>query len=87
VTTVVDSNVLIALWDVDDALNREAQAALDFRETGIGVDWELSERVWMRAGRAFGVYAARGQWETAAGAGGFFDRRIRRTKRLPATHV
>jgi predicted nucleic acid-binding protein len=29
VTTAVDSNVLIALWDVDDALNREAQAALD----------------------------------------------------------
>jgi len=29
VTTAIDSNVLIALWDVDDALNREAQAALD----------------------------------------------------------
>ena len=28
-TTVVDSNVLIALWDLDDALNRLAQAALD----------------------------------------------------------
>lgn len=28
-TTVIDSNVLIALWDVDDVLNREALAALD----------------------------------------------------------
>ena len=28
-TTAIDSNVLIALWDLDDALNREAQAALD----------------------------------------------------------
>jgi predicted nucleic acid-binding protein len=29
VTTSIDTNVLIALWDVDDALNRAAQAALD----------------------------------------------------------
>jgi predicted nucleic acid-binding protein len=29
VTTSIDSNVLIGLWDVDDALNREAQEVLD----------------------------------------------------------
>lgn len=28
-TTVVDSNVIIALWDRDDALNAAAQSALD----------------------------------------------------------
>ncbi len=28
-TTVIDSDVLIALWEVDDALNRAAQEALD----------------------------------------------------------
>lgn len=90
-TTVVDTNVLVALWDRDDALNRAAQGALDaasahgslvvpapvfaellafpkrteaflrafFRETNIVVDWDLSERVWKAAGRAFGAYAAR----------------------------
>jgi predicted nucleic acid-binding protein len=29
VTTVVDSNVIVALWDHDDALSAAAQAALD----------------------------------------------------------
>jgi len=29
VTTAVDTNVLIALWDVEDTLNQAAQAALD----------------------------------------------------------
>jgi len=28
-TTVVDTNIIAALWDRDDALNAEAQAALD----------------------------------------------------------
>jgi predicted nucleic acid-binding protein len=28
-TTAVDTNVLVALWDTDDALNRHAQRALD----------------------------------------------------------
>jgi predicted nucleic acid-binding protein len=28
-TTVVDSNVIVALWDRDDTLNVAAQAALD----------------------------------------------------------
>jgi predicted nucleic acid-binding protein len=28
-TTVVDSNVIVALWDRDDNLNAAAQAALD----------------------------------------------------------
>jgi hypothetical protein len=28
-TTAIDTNVLVALWDKDDALNSVAQAALD----------------------------------------------------------
>ena len=32
-----------------------------FEETGIGVDWELSEQIWRLAGRAFQAYAERRQ--------------------------
>lgn len=28
-TTAIDTNVLVALWDLDDTLNRQAQSALD----------------------------------------------------------
>jgi predicted nucleic acid-binding protein len=91
VTTAIDTNVLVALWDVDDALNGAAQESLDqasaqgnlvvcapvfaellafpkrteafleafFRETSIAVDWNLSERIWKAACRAFGVYTVR----------------------------
>ncbi len=90
-TTVVDTNILIALWDQDDALNSAAQSALDgalargrlvvpapvfaevlagpgrsesfldsfFTDTGIAVDWELKEKVWRAAGRAFQRHVAR----------------------------
>ena len=90
-TTAIDSNVIIALWDKDVALSLPAQNALDaafnrgtlvasalvfaeliaapgrsekfvgsfLEETGIGVDWELSEQIWRLAGRAFQAYAER----------------------------
>jgi predicted nucleic acid-binding protein len=90
-TTAVDTNVVIALWDRDPALSLAAQNALEaafrrgnlvaaapvfaellaaprrteafvgsfFEETGIAVDWELEERVWRLAGRAFQSYAER----------------------------
>jgi predicted nucleic acid-binding protein len=90
-TTVIDTNIIAALWDRDDVLNAAAQAALDavlsrgnlvvpapvyaelmafagrtehfldgfFRQTGIGVDWDLEEAVWRLAGQAFQGYAAR----------------------------
>jgi AbrB family looped-hinge helix DNA binding protein len=90
-TTAVDTNVVIALWDKDPTLSLAAQNALDaafnrgtlvaaapvfaeliaapgrsekfvgsfFEETGIGVDWELSEQIWRLAGRAFQGYAER----------------------------
>jgi predicted nucleic acid-binding protein len=90
-TTAVDTNVVIALWDKDPALNLAAQTALDrafnrgtliaaapvfaeliaapgrnepfvdsfFEETGIGVDWELTEQIWRLAARAFQGYAQR----------------------------
>lgn len=90
-TTVVDTNVVAALWDAYEVVNRAARTALDdaldrgglivpapvfaelmafpgrteaflntfFRDTGITVDWQVSEGVWRAAGHAFGVYAAR----------------------------
>lgn len=90
-TTAVDTNVVVALWDRDPALSLAAQNALEaafhrgnlvaaapvfaellaapgrteafvgsfFEETGIAVDWELEERVWRLAGRAFQTYAER----------------------------
>ena len=89
--TIVDTNVIAALWDREDALNSAAESALDaalrrgqliipapvyaelmafggraesfldtfFRETGIGVNWKIEERVWRVAGQAFQAYAAR----------------------------
>ncbi len=90
-TTAIDSNLLIALWNEDDSLNTLARSALDAalgrgsliiaapvfaellatpsrteafldsfcKETGIAVDWNLSEAVWRVAGRAFQQYVAR----------------------------
>jgi hypothetical protein len=90
-TTAVDTNVVIALWDKDATTSLAAQNALDaafhrgtlvaaapvfaelmaapsrnemfvgkfFEETGIGVDWELTEQIWRVAGRAFQAYAER----------------------------
>lgn len=99
-TTAVDTNVVIALWDKDSTLSLAAQNALDtafnrgtlvaaapvfaeliaaparseafitsfFEETGIGVDWELTEQAWQLAGRAFQAYAERRRKQRDAGA-------------------
>ena len=99
-TTAVDTNVVIALWDRDPALSLAAQNALEaafhrgnlvaaapvfaellaapgrteafvgsfFEETGIAVDWELEERVWRLAGRAFQAYAERRRRQQDRGA-------------------
>jgi predicted nucleic acid-binding protein len=90
-TTAIDTNIISALWNADDTLNRAAQGALDAqfgretlvisgvvyaellvapkqtesfldgfcKEAGIGVDWELGERVLRVAGVAFRGYAGR----------------------------
>ncbi len=90
-TTAVDTNVIVAMWDADEALHRPAREALDAalgrgrivicgvvhaellaapgrteafvdgfcEETGIGVEWEIGERMWRAAGTAFQGYAAR----------------------------
>ncbi|HME32670.1 MAG TPA: type II toxin-antitoxin system VapC family toxin [Terriglobales bacterium] len=90
-TTAIDTNVIIALWDRDPRLSLAAQNALEaafhrgtlvaaapvfaelisapgrseafvdsfIRETGIAVDWELTEQIWRLAGRAFQGYAER----------------------------
>ncbi len=89
-TTAIDTNILVALWNEDDALNTPAREALDAalgrgrlviaapvfaellafpsrneafldsfcKETGIVVDWNLSEAIWRAAGRAFQTYVA-----------------------------
>jgi hypothetical protein len=99
-TTAVDTNVVIALWDKDAATSLAAQNALDaafhrgiliaaapvfaeliaapgrseafvgsfFEQTGIGVDWELTEQIWRLAGRAFQAYAERRRKQRDAGA-------------------
>jgi len=91
VTTAVDTNVVIALWDREPTLSLAAQTALEaafsrgglvvaapvfaellaapgrteafinsfFEDTGVTVDWALSESVWRSAGRAFQKYAER----------------------------
>lgn len=98
-TTAIDTNVVIALWDKDEGVSLAAQRALDaafhrgtlvaaapvfaeliaapsrsetfvgtfFEETGIGVDWELTEHVWRLAGRAFQSYAERRRKQRDAG--------------------
>jgi predicted nucleic acid-binding protein len=90
-TTAIDTNILVVLWDPEDSLNLPVRAALDaalgmgnlivagpvyaellgfpsrsedfldyfFKESGMFVDWNLNERIWRVAGRAFQAYAAR----------------------------
>jgi len=99
-TTAIDTNVIVALWDAEDSLHRAARAALDkafnegtlvisgavyaelmaapgrteafvdrfCEETGIGVEWEIGERVWRAAGTAFQGYAARRRKQKGAEA-------------------
>jgi len=42
-----------------DGIRSERFVGSFFDETGIGVDWELSEQIWRSAGRAFQAYAKR----------------------------
>jgi predicted nucleic acid-binding protein len=90
-TTAIDSNVIIALWDKDPAFSGAAEAALEsayrrgrlivsapvfaeliaapgrtealvtsiLEENGMAIDWDLDERIWRSAGRAFQSYADR----------------------------
>jgi predicted nucleic acid-binding protein len=98
-TTAVDTNVIVALWDKDPSLSSAAQSALDealergglvvaapvfaelaacpgraeafldafFVETGITIDWSLSESIWRASGRAFQAYAERRRRQRGAG--------------------
>lgn len=99
-TTAIDTNVVIALWDKDDRTSLAAERALDaafnrgtliaaapvfaeliaaprrsetfvntfFEETGIGLDWELTEYIWRLAGRAFQAYSERRRKQRDSGA-------------------
>ncbi len=90
-TTAIDTNIIIALWDRDASLSSAAQTALEaafnrgglviaapvfaellaapgrteafvdafLEETAIAVDWDLGEKLWRAAGRAFQRYAER----------------------------
>jgi hypothetical protein len=98
-TTAIDTNVLVALWDEDPTLSSAAQTALEaafhrgglvvsapvfaeliaapgrteafvnsfLEDTGIVVDWDLSEAVWRSAGRAFRSYAERRRKQRESG--------------------
>jgi predicted nucleic acid-binding protein len=98
-TTAIDTNVLVALWSKDDALNVVAQRALDetrkggsmvvnaavyaellaeperdeafvgrfCEDAGISVEWEVSEKMWREAAKAYQGYAARRRKERGAG--------------------
>jgi predicted nucleic acid-binding protein len=98
-TTALDTNVLVALWTEDDALNKKAQAVLDearargrmvisgvvyaellaeqqrneafvdgfCNEAGIDVEWEMTERMWREAGRAYQGYAGRRRRQRGGG--------------------
>jgi len=46
----------------------ESFVAAFFEETGIAIDWELSESVWRSAGRAFQSYAERRRKQRDKGA-------------------
>lgn len=90
-TSAIDTNILVALWDAGDALHREARQLLESAfaggrlvicglvyaellagpgrseefldrfcdETGITVEWQIGEKAWREAGKAFQAYAAR----------------------------
>ena len=98
-TTALDTNVLVALWTEDDALNKKAQAVLDdarvrgrmvisgvvyaellaeqqrneafvdgfCNDAGIEVEWEVTERMWREAGRAYQAYAGRRRKQRGTG--------------------
>jgi len=98
-TTAIDTNVIVALWDRDTKVSTTAQSALDsafergglmisapvfaelmaapgrdegflnafFKDTGIGIDWNLEEAIWRTAGLAFRVYAARRRRQRESG--------------------
>lgn len=98
-TTVIDTNILVALWNEDDSLNAAAERSLSaaagrgglvisapvysellagpsrterfldtfLEDTGIEVEWQLSEATWRGAGRAFQRYAARRRKRGATG--------------------
>ena len=99
-TTAVDTNVIVALWDRNSTLSSAAQLALDsaatagpviigapvfaelvaapsrdesfvdsfIRNTGLIVEWSLSERIWRSAGRAFQQYSMRRRMQRDTGA-------------------
>ena len=90
-TTAIDTNVFVALWDEGPGVTSAARTALEaafqrgnltvaapvfaelvagpgrtedfvngfFEDTGIAIDWELGEKVWRAAARAFRGYAER----------------------------
>ena len=98
-TTAIDTNILVALWNEDGRVNTRARSALDdaldrgglviaapvfaellaypsrseafldsfCRETGIRVDWNLTEATWKMAGLAFQTYAIRRRNERHSG--------------------
>ncbi len=98
-TTVLDTNVLVALWTEDDALNKKAQLVLDdarsrgrmvisavvyaellaeqqrneafvdgfCNDAGIEVEWEVTERMWREAGRAYQGYGGRRRRQRGGG--------------------
>lgn len=98
-TTAIDTNVVVALWDRDPALSATSQLALEkafhkgklvisapvhaelvaaparteafidrfLHETSITVEWNLDERIWRSAGRAFQAYAERRRKQRDAG--------------------
>jgi len=95
-TTAIDTNALVALWDAGDTLHVSARQALEAafgqgnlviagvvyaellaapgqtegflerfcEETGIQVEWEMTEGIWRAAGRAFQGYAGRRKKQT-----------------------
>lgn len=99
-TTAIDSNVIVALWNEDEAQNLTAKKALGesqmqgrlvicapvyaelmaaperseafvdhfCEEAGIVVEWELEEKVWREAGKAFQGYALRRRKQKGAEA-------------------
>jgi predicted nucleic acid-binding protein len=90
-TSSIDSNVFVALWDVRSEVHLPARHGLDraqkagslvipgcvyaellagpgrsvavlddfFADTDIAIEWQMSERIWKKAGEAFHAYAAR----------------------------
>lgn len=98
-TTAVDTNVIVALWDRDPEVNSAARAALDaaleggrvvvaapvfaelmaaggrdelfmdtfIQATALVVDWNLDEKVWRVAGRAFRAHAKKRRRQAHSG--------------------